>query len=278
MSNPTIADTFSALKRFSNESIAVQQIQESKFSQKKSCPRCGCEELGFLSTRNLSRCRKCRYAFSVKVGTLMQDSPLPVGKWASGIWLLANSRGITCARITELLAVTQKTAWWMCQKINKASDLIQNQGGAAPARYIPWAREVEQISESYPFSPSQDVASDAIIKAVHDMVSRDCPSPMRADVSQELLLRIFSGEATILTARAMIPEIRKDNWLYAEKFHSHVSLNAPVYEDGTELGETLMTNIQKNFLDPWEEEDRDISFEEREASREDNFGRVTARY
>lgn len=206
----------------------------------------------------------------------MHGSHIPLGKWMSATWLLANSRGITSVRMSELLSMSQQTTWSMLQRINKASDKLEAAGIAAPARYVAWQKSVKEIPEHYPYFKSSENATDSIVKSVHEMVSRDCPYQMRADVSQELLLRIFAGSATLENARDFIPEIRKDNWLYVEKFHSHVSINAPVYEDGTELGETLLLHMEKNFISDYDEDAKTGA--EWRSTAEDRFGEVTARY
>ncbi len=276
----TTKDMFTAVRKFSDESVAVKEMRESQFLSEPKCRTCGGTRLHFMQSAKRYKCRDCYDQFSEKIGTIMQNSALPVGTWASGAWLLANAAGMTSVRMAELLAVTQLTAWRMCQKFNRHSDRLEVAGRPAPVRYVAWQRPVKEISEHYPYTPSRDDSANAIVKAVYEIVLRDCPQQMRADVSQELLLRIFSGETTLETCRELIPELRKDNWLYAEKFHTHVSINAPVYEDGAELGETLLLDInesmEKNFMSEYDDDEK--TGHEWKSTKDSRFGKVLARY
>ncbi len=58
------------------------------------CPHCNSEIVGFIKSRRMFQCRDCRprKQFSVKVGTIMEDSPLPLNKWFVAIWFIANAK------------------------------------------------------------------------------------------------------------------------------------------------------------------------------------------
>jgi transposase-like protein len=87
------------------------------------CPRCGTERVSFIATRKVWECRDCmkQKQFSVKVGTIFEDSPIKLGKWWSAIWLISNAKnGVSSCEIGRALGVTQKTAWFMLQRIRLA--------------------------------------------------------------------------------------------------------------------------------------------------------------
>ena len=78
---------------------------------KVSCPRCGSEEHSFISTRRMWFCKGCKKQFTLKVGTIFEDSPLGWDKWLPAVWLIANSKnGISSHELGRALGVTQKTA------------------------------------------------------------------------------------------------------------------------------------------------------------------------
>ena len=86
-----------------------------------TCPRCGGAKPSFLSTRYLWTCRECHKQFSVKIGTIFEDSPLGFDKWLPAIWLLANAKnGISSYELKRALGVTQKTGWFMLSRIRLA--------------------------------------------------------------------------------------------------------------------------------------------------------------
>jgi transposase-like protein len=87
------------------------------------CPHCGSNKTGFIATRRMWKCKnkECRKQFSVKRGTIMEDSPLGLDKWLIAIWLIANAKnGISSCEIGRALGVTQKSAWFLLHRIRLA--------------------------------------------------------------------------------------------------------------------------------------------------------------
>lgn len=83
-----------------------------------SCPDCGGSSVAFLETRKVWKCRSCKRQFSVKVGTVMEDSPIKLDKWLCAFWLIANAKnGISSYEIHRALGVTQKTGWFLLHRI-----------------------------------------------------------------------------------------------------------------------------------------------------------------
>jgi len=86
-----------------------------------ACPRCECDKTSFISTRNIWRCGGCKRQFSIKVGTIFENSGLGFDKWLPAIWLIANAKnGISSCELGRSLGVTQKTAWFMNHRIRAA--------------------------------------------------------------------------------------------------------------------------------------------------------------
>jgi transposase-like protein len=86
-----------------------------------TCPRCGSEKHSFISTRRIWSCKGCKKQFTVKVGTVMEDSPIGLDKWMCAMWMLANCRnGVSSYEIHRVLGITQKSAWFMLQRIRLA--------------------------------------------------------------------------------------------------------------------------------------------------------------
>jgi hypothetical protein len=81
-----------------------------------TCPTCGRPEPRFLAARRVWQCGRAhpRRQFSVKVGTIFEDSPLGLEKWLPAVWMLANDKnGISSYELHRALGVTQKTAWFI---------------------------------------------------------------------------------------------------------------------------------------------------------------------
>jgi transposase-like protein len=90
---------------------------------KITCPRCGSADVAYLPNAHVFKCyvKHERQKFSLKVGTIFEDSPLPLEKWLPVVWLLANAKnGVSSWEIHRALGVTQKTAWFMLQRVRLA--------------------------------------------------------------------------------------------------------------------------------------------------------------
>jgi transposase-like protein len=87
------------------------------------CPRCASTNVGFIASRRMWQC-KTRHPlaqFSIKVGTIFEDSPLGLDKWLPAMWMIASDRnGISSWELHRAIGVTQKTAWFMLHRIRLA--------------------------------------------------------------------------------------------------------------------------------------------------------------
>jgi transposase-like protein len=110
-----------AVKFFSDKNVALDFVAGLRWPDGVTCPRCGADEPSFLKTRRIWKCRECRRQFSVKVGTIFEDSPISLSKWLPALWMLANCKnGISSYELARALGVTQKTAWFMLHRIRLA--------------------------------------------------------------------------------------------------------------------------------------------------------------
>jgi transposase-like protein len=87
------------------------------------CPYCGATKLTWLAKANVYRCygEHTKQKFSLKVGTVFEDSPIGLDKWLPAVWLLCNAKnGISSYELHRAIGVTQKTAWFMLHRIRLA--------------------------------------------------------------------------------------------------------------------------------------------------------------
>ncbi|MBX3283962.1 MAG: IS1595 family transposase [Actinobacteria bacterium] len=111
-----------AIRYFSDPDVCVEFVASLRWEDGKPvCPECGGMDHSFLTTRRLWKCKACKKQFSVKVGTIFEDSPLGLDKWLCAIWLIANSKnGISSHELGRSIGVTQKSAWFMLHRIRLA--------------------------------------------------------------------------------------------------------------------------------------------------------------
>jgi transposase-like protein len=85
---------------------------------KVTCPRCGGAKHSFIKTRRIWFCYDCKKQFSLKVGTIFEDSPLGLDKWMIAFWVLANCKnGISSYELGRTLGITQNSAWFVLQRV-----------------------------------------------------------------------------------------------------------------------------------------------------------------
>jgi transposase-like protein len=111
-----------AIATFSDPEKAFQAAIEFRWpGGNVTCPRCGQAKHSFIKTRRLWFCYVCKKQFTVKVGTIMEDSPIGLDKWMTAIWMLANCKnGISSYEIAKNLGIHQKSAWFMLHRIREA--------------------------------------------------------------------------------------------------------------------------------------------------------------
>src|SRR5438132_2478577 len=112
-----------AIRYFEDPDTANEFVAALRWPNGPECPSCGGTGLGFIATRRLWKCRnkECKRQFSVKVGTIFEDSPIPLDKWLAAVWLIANAKnGISSYELHRDLKITQKSAWFVLHRIRLA--------------------------------------------------------------------------------------------------------------------------------------------------------------
>ena len=110
-----------AVQYFSDEQVCIDAVASMKWMNGPECPECGAKEPYYIKTQKRWKCRDCRRQFSVKVGTIFEDSPISLCKWLPTLWMLVNCKnGVSSWEIHRALGVTQKTAWFMLHRLRLA--------------------------------------------------------------------------------------------------------------------------------------------------------------
>ncbi len=111
-----------ATRYFADPDTCIRFVAALRWPDGKPiCPRCGSVEAYFLATRRIWKCRACQKQFSVKVGTIFEDSPIGLDKWLPAFWMVVNCKnGVSSYEIARALGVTQQTAWFMNHRIRLA--------------------------------------------------------------------------------------------------------------------------------------------------------------
>jgi hypothetical protein len=118
----TLPELFAA---FPTEQTAVDHFTAIRWANGKFCPLCGnadAARIGTLTGTNMHKCYVCRKRFSIRVGTIFQDTKLGLRTWFAAIWLITNHpKGIASTTLATDLGITQKTAWFVLHRLRYAS-------------------------------------------------------------------------------------------------------------------------------------------------------------
>jgi len=107
-----------AIQYFSDEQVCIDAVAEMRWPDGVVCPECDTANPYYLKTQKRWKCRECRIQFSVKRGSIFEDSPISLTKWLPAMWLLVNCKnGISSYEIHRDLGVSQKTAWFMLHRL-----------------------------------------------------------------------------------------------------------------------------------------------------------------
>lgn len=121
-----IADNFpktlqEAIIYFANPDNALNFMIEIRWPEGINCPRCQSDKYTFISTRRTWQCKACKKMFTVKLGTVMEDSPIGLDKWLCAMWLIVNAKnGVSSYEIHRAIGITQKSAWFLLHRIRLA--------------------------------------------------------------------------------------------------------------------------------------------------------------
>ncbi len=112
-----------AIRYFSDADTCLKFMIPLRWPNGISCPQCGSSKVTYLANAHLWKCstKHPRQKFSIKVGTIFEDSPISLDKWLATIWMIANCKnGVSSYEIGREIRVTQKTAWFMLHRIRLA--------------------------------------------------------------------------------------------------------------------------------------------------------------
>lgn len=190
-----------AVRYFSDSQTCLEFLVALRWPRGVKCPQCGSKKVTFLKNAQLWKCRNAhpKQKFSVKVGTIFEDSPIGLDKWFPAMWLAANCKnGISSYELHRALGVTQKTAWFMLQRIRlamqdgsivKMKGLVEADesfiGGAARFMHKDKREKVKKLTRGGKRSLAGTVTKTAVMGLL-ERNSPDKPSRVRCKVVESV--------------------------------------------------------------------------------------------
>jgi transposase-like protein len=108
---------------FPDEQSCIDHLRSIRWRDGAFCPHCGSLRVYHFSDNRTHKCGDCRKRFSIKVGTIFEDSKIGLHKWFMAIWLItSHKKGIASTQLARDIGVTQKTAWFMLHRLRHAAE------------------------------------------------------------------------------------------------------------------------------------------------------------
>ncbi|RNC89150.1 MAG: IS1595 family transposase [Oricola sp.] len=116
---------FEMMEAFPDEQAAIDHLRCIRWGEndeRAHCPHCGSTKVYNFSDKRNHKCGDCKKRFSIKVGTIFEDSKIPLRKWFMAIWLItSHKKGVASTTLARDIKVTQKTAWFMLHRLRHAA-------------------------------------------------------------------------------------------------------------------------------------------------------------
>ena len=117
-------------KKFPNEEVATAFFVEKRWGNNIKCVYCESERVYISKTKQPFKCGECNKKFTAKTGTIMEGSHIDVRIWLLAMYIMGTARkGISSIQLSKQLGTTQKTAWFMAQRIREACDFTEQLKG-----------------------------------------------------------------------------------------------------------------------------------------------------
>jgi len=211
-----------AIKHFSDPANVLAYMTRLRWPDGVvTCPNCGRTDSVFLKNQNKWQCKSVhpKRQFSAKVGTIFEDSPIPMDKWLVAVWMLSNCKnGISSYELAKAIGITQKSAWFMLHRIRTAmkTGSIAKLGGSggpveadetfvgANVQKMHKSRRAQmQAIASNTYGMSRHAIGKTIVMGMLDRDLREVRAMVIPDVKratlQDQMLNHVAGGATVYT-------------------------------------------------------------------------------
>ena len=205
-----------SIQYFSDIDNCITFLASRRWKDGVACPTCGRKDVVFMASRRLWQCKTHhpKSQFSIKTGTILEDSPIGLNKWLPVIWLLSGCKnGISSCEVARHLGVSQKTAWFMLHRVRYAMQ-DEDKGGKLGG---PMGEPVE-VDETYIGGKARNMHKDRKAKLMQGRRG--------GSVGKAIVLGVLERHGEV---RAKVidnttnPEIRqhvKENVEFGSRIHS----------------------------------------------------------
>jgi transposase-like protein len=240
----TLESLVEMLKVFPDEQSCIDHLTSVRWRDGAFCPYCGGRTVYHFKDGRNHKCGDCRKRFSVKVGTIFEDTKIPLHKWYIAIYLLtSHKKGISSVQLGKDIGVTQKTAWFMNHRLREAA---RTKSFNAPLKntvevdetYVGGKERNKHANKRTPGTQGRNTLTKSAALALVER-GGDVRAFHVQDVKSQTLQR-FVVQHVALGAQVMTDENRSYNGLAVFYKHRTVNHSSGIY---------VMGNVHSNTVE-----------------------------
>lgn len=256
-----------AIRYFADENRTFEAAKALRWGNAgPHCPTCGRTDVRFIATRKLWECKEkhAKRQFSVKVGTIFEDSALPLDKWFVAIWAVANCKnGISSYELSRAIGVTQKTAWHMLHRIRLAMEVGGSDkfGGVVESdeTYIGGLAKNMHAKKRKERVTKANASDKAAVMGILQRADGNIPSRVLARVIKDANRKVIQAMirqhvepgARLMTDGLLAYRGLKKDYVHAYVDHQVEYVRDHVHSNGIENFWSLLKRTLKGTYVPW---------------------------
>jgi transposase-like protein len=222
-----------AIRHYSDTQTCIDAVAALRWPDGQIvCPKCNVTENGrkhyWLDAQKRWKCFSCRKQFSVKVGTIFEDSPLGLDVWLIALWLLCNCKnGVSSYEIARATGIAQKSAWFVLQRLRMVlrTKAVGKMGGNGPVEvdetFVGGNPNRMHANRRAKLQTAFGRSHKAVVMGMLDRESRQVRAQVVPNVKRETL------------QTAILEEIEKGSTVYTDGYVSYDNLAAQDYVHAT---------------------------------------------
>lgn len=205
---------------FHDEDAALRHIEVSRWNGAPFCPHCGSTRVHRMEGKTqagMFLCNDCRDKFTVRTGTVMERSHVPLHKWLLATHLMAASKkGMSAKQMERMIGVTYKTAWFLCHRIRESMD------GARPSGPLGGSGVIVEADETFVGGKEKNKHA---AKRNRDWSATGNKMAVVSLVEREGHVRSFHvANVTSKTLRSvLVQNVSRDSWLMTDEWKGYIS-------------------------------------------------------